>query len=386
MSIHFYDIDKIIEFRKDLHSHPELSGKEIHTSRKIVRFISKYNPDKIIENIGGYGVIAVFKGSIPGKNIMFRADMDALPIQEESSLNYKSTIKNIAHLCGHDGHSAILINLISRISENRPTRGSVSFLFQPAEETGEGAVNIINDKNFETPDFIFALHNLPGYSKNEILLKAGTFAAASRGMIIKLTGKQSHAAEPEKGISPALAMSELVTFFTELDTMDNLFSDFVLATVVYARLGEIAFGTTPGNAEVMVTLRSFTDNDMQQLTEFSKQKVNGISQKYKIQYELSFVDEFPATVNDPGCIKTITELCNKTGYNYKLLEQPFKWSEDFGRYTLIIPGALIGVGSGEEHPNLHNPGYDFPDEIIPVFTKFLFDVYQKFSEQVKINE
>jgi len=380
MKIDLAEIKEIVDFRKVLHRNPELSGKEKNTSLRIIHFIKQYNPDKIIENIGGHGVIAVFKGESAGKKIMFRADIDALPIHEESILEYRSINKNSAHLCGHDGHTAILVNLIRMFSENRPLKGDVLFIFQPSEENGEGAKKVLEDIHFETPDFIFALHNLPGFTENQFILKEGTFASASKGMIIKLTGKTSHAAEPEKGISPALAMAELVTFFTELNLMENLFSDFVLSTVVHARLGEIAFGITPGYAEVMVTIRSFSDSDMQELIKFSEQKVTGISQKYKIQSEISFVDEFPATVNNSKCIPQLISLCNENNIQYQILENPFKWSEDFGQFTSVIPGAMIGIGSGDNHPNLHNPFYDFPDSIIPLASEYLFDVYTKFQE------
>ena len=380
MKIDLAEIKEIIEFRKVLHRNPELSGKEKNTSLRIIHFIKQYNPDKIIENIGGHGVIAVFKGETSGKKIMFRADIDALPIHEESILEYRSINKNSAHLCGHDGHTAILVNLIRLFSKNRPSKGDVIFLFQPSEENGEGAKKVLEDIHFETPDFIFAIHNLPGFTENHFILKQGTFASASKGMIIKLSGKTSHAAEPEKGISPALAMAELVTFFTDLNSMDNLFSDFVLTTVVHARLGEIAFGITPGYAEVMITIRSFSDSDMKELIKYSELKVTGISQKYKIQSEISFVDEFPATVNNPECISQLISLCNENNFQYKILENPFKWSEDFGQFTSVIPGAMIGIGSGDNHPNLHNPLYDFPDSIIPLASEYLFNVYTKFQE------
>jgi amidohydrolase len=369
------DLDKIkdiIEFRKELHKYPELSGKEKNTAEQIKKFIQPFKPDKIIENIGGYGLLVVFQGSESGKSIMFRADMDALPIQEESEFLYKSKHKNIAHLCGHDGHTAILVNTIKLISSDRPKKGNVMFLFQPAEETGQGAMNVLKDSGFIIPDYIFGIHNIPGFEENRLLLKPGIIAAASKGMIIKLFGKTSHASEPEKGISPALAMSEIITYFNEVNLNKSTINNLILTTVVYARLGEIAFGTSPGYAEVMITLRSFSDSDMDWLIRISNQKIHEITSEQKIEYKVSYVEEFPSTENNADCINMLTSIAKSYDFDFCLLENPFKWSEDFGHFTRNISGALIGIGAGIDHPNLHNPNYDFPDNIIQEASRFLF--------------
>ncbi|OFX85702.1 MAG: hypothetical protein A2W99_06015 [Bacteroidetes bacterium GWF2_33_16] len=375
--------DKITEityFRRILHQYPELSGNEKKTSQQIKDYIQRFNPDKIIENVGGYGLLVVFEGKKHGKTVMFRADMDALPIQEESNIPYKSKNINIAHLCGHDGHIAILANTIRMFSEDRPHKGTAVFLFQPAEETGEGAIKVLSDNNFIIPDYIFGIHNIPGFAENQILLKSGAFAAASKGMIIKLFGKTSHASEPEKGISPALAMAELITFFDSLNANKATFNDMVLTTVVHARLGDIAFGTSPGYAEVMITLRAFSDNDMEWLIRNSTEKIHEITSEHRIDYNIHFVEEFPSTENNPECIEMLISVAKNNNSNLFLLEKPFKWSEDFGHYTKNIPGALIGIGSGIDQPNLHNPDFDFPDTIIQDAGQYLYTIYKFINE------
>ncbi|MDX9695318.1 MAG: amidohydrolase [Bacteroidales bacterium] len=372
MSLPFKVDPTIITLRKEIHQNPELSGNEKNTALRIKNYIERFNPDNIVENIGGNGLLVTFKGQKPGKTIMFRADIDALPIHEESEFLHKSINKNIAHLCGHDGHSAILANTIRLVSENRPTSGNIMFLFQPAEETGQGAINVLNDKNFVNPDFIFGIHNIPGFKENQILLKPGIIAAASKGMIIQLYGKTSHASEPEKGISPAIAMSEIITYFNEVNLNKSTFNSLILTTVVYARLGEIAFGTSPGYAEVMITLRSFSDSDMDWLIRISNQKIHEITSEQQIEYEVSYVEEFPSTENNADCINMLTSIAKSNDFDFCLLENPFKWSEDFGHFTRNIPGALIGIGAGIDHPNLHNPSYDFPDNIIQEASRFLF--------------
>ncbi|MGE0087891.1 MAG: amidohydrolase [Bacteroidales bacterium] len=362
----------IIALRKDIHQNPELSGDEKNTAQRIKSFILQFNPDTIIENVGGYGLLVAFNGEKPGKKIMFRADMDALPIQEESEFIHRSKNKNVAHLCGHDGHSAILANTIRLVSENRPKNGSIMFLFQPAEETGQGAIKVLADKNYIIPDFIFGIHNIPGFKENQILLKPGIIAAASKGMIIKLYGKTAHASEPEKGISPAIAMAEIITYFNEVNLNKSSFNNLILTTVVYARLGEIAFGTSPGYAEVMITLRSYSNSDMNWLIRISNQKIHEITSEQQIEYKVSYVEEFPSTENNADCINKLTAIAKSNDFDFCLLKNPFKWSEDFGHFTGNIPGALVGIGAGINHPNLHNPRYDFPDNIIQETSRFLF--------------
>ena len=206
------NLEELIEFRKDLHRNPELSGKEKNTSKKIVDFIKRFNPDEIITNIAGKGTAFIFKGNKEGKTILFRSELDALPISEQNSFEYKSRVENISHKCGHDGHMTILSGLASILKDEKPGKGKVIIHFQPAEETGEGAKAVLGDKKFSSlnPDYVFALHNLPGFPENTVIIKSGIFASASKGMIIKLRGKTSHASEPEKGISPVSAAASIM--------------------------------------------------------------------------------------------------------------------------------------------------------------------------------
>ncbi len=171
------NIDELIKLRKDLHCNPELSGKEKNTSAKIKNFISQFNPDEVISNIGGNGIAFIFKGKEEGKTILFRSELDALPISEQNDFEYKSSVENVSHKCGHDGHMTILSGLASLLKNKKPDRGKVVLLFQPAEETGEGAAKVLEDKKFEqiNPDYVFALHNLPGYPAGSVVIKNGNF-------------------------------------------------------------------------------------------------------------------------------------------------------------------------------------------------------------------
>lgn len=372
-------LKQIVALRRELHRFPELSGHEQQTAKKIKEWIQTANPDQIIENAGGYGLMAIFKGKSAGKNILLRADMDALPIHEINTFEHCSSKPGISHKCGHDGHSAILAGVAGWLGSNPPEKGSVILLFQPAEETGKGAAGVLADPQFAILDidFVFALHNLPGFPKNSVITRNHTFSAASKGLIIRLTGVTSHAAHPENGISPALAMADIIRKFGEISVENDDFQNFKLITVVHARLGNRAFGTSPGYAEIMATLRSYNDDDMKVLEDKAIAAVKLIADKYGLDERLEWTEEFPATNNNKKCVGLIREVSKEKNLKIIQVDEPFRWSEDFGHFLSKYPGALFGIGAGKRHPGLHHPDYDFPDELIPAGISIFTGLIQK---------
>lgn len=369
-------VDQLSKFRKTLHQYPEVSNQEHKTAQRVVEFLKKYSPSQLIEQVGGTGVIATFEGAQPGKHVLIRCELDALPIAEINDFEHKSTQAGVGHKCGHDGHMTMVAGLAPFLQDL--PRGKVSLLFQPAEETGEGALQMLNDEKFEAvqPDYVFALHNLPGVPLHQILVKSGPICAASKGMIIRLLGETSHAAEPQDGKSPALAMAAIVQMLAGLPKAHS-FEDFTLTTVIHALLGEIAFGTTPGYAEVRATLRTFSNTDMQKLTHEAVKQAQAIAQKYDLGIEIDWTEAFAATVNNAACVETIKKAAERSGFEVKLVTHPMKWSEDFGQFTERYPGALFGLGAGEHHPQLHNPDYDFPDEVLPTGIAMFWNIIQE---------
>jgi len=359
-------MNELKRLRHELHQNPELSNRESGTALRLNTFLTNHKPDDLLTNIGGEGLLAVYCGTEPGPDILFRADMDALPIMETNSISYKSSTDGVAHLCGHDGHMAILSGLAVHLSKHRPKRGRALLLYQPAEETGEGAFRALQDirKQDFNPEYAFALHNLPRYPKGSMLYIQETFAAASKGLLVKMHGKSSHAAEPEKGLSPALTVARTIEGLVHLSKSVGLFKGFVLLTVVYAKLGDVAFGTTPGYAEVGATLRSFSNEDMQLLTALSEELIRKVASEQNITVEISYTDDFPATVNDADAVACLTRSANKYEIPVVMLEHPNRWSEDFAHFTLACKGAIVGLGAGVNHPDLHRTDYDFPDDII----------------------
>lgn len=374
-----YNKTRLVELRQKLHKFPELSGNEYNTARLIKRVLLKYKPDQIIENLGGNGLAAIFRGKEAGPAVLFRCDMDALPICETNQFRYKSSKGSIAHKCGHDGHMAIMLGVAEAIYNDPPQKGSLILLFQPSEENGQGANNVLNDKKFQSirPDFVFALHNLPGYAEGSIILRKGVFAAASKGMINRLYGKTSHAGEPENGNSPALAMTDIVRGLTFLPQTDS-FEDFTLVTVIHSKLGGIAFGTSPGYAEVMATLRTYSNRDMESLSDKSIKLVNSHGAGYSLRVEINWTEEFPATVNNDEALDAIEQAAKQKKMQTIFIEEPLRWSEDFSNFTLKYPGALFGLGSGINHPQLHNPDYDFPENILDKGIEIYYELYRHY--------
>lgn len=360
------DLQDVIRLRQEIHQYPEVSGEEKETAKRIQKFLSQFDPDQMITDIGGDGVIATWNGEDDGPAVTIRAELDGLPIQELNDLDYASKHENKGHLCGHDGHMMMVAALAKMLAKDKPKKGKVNLLFQPAEETGQGAAAMLDDPKFKETQhqYLFALHNLPGHPKGDIIIRNNTFASASKGIIIELKGKTSHAAEPENGLSPAQAVAEIIQQIKVLpDTIEGL-EDFSLVTIVHAKIGERAFGTTPGQAVVMATLRAYKDDDLSLLDKKARDICEKISIKHKLECNISETEVFSSTINSPDCVQLIQNSAKDNGFKTKSLEEPFRWSEDFGLFTQAYEGAMFGLGSGEETPSLHNPDYDFPDDIM----------------------
>ncbi|MGB0969195.1 MAG: amidohydrolase, partial [Halocynthiibacter sp.] len=229
----------LTELRHDLHRQPEVSGDEVRTAARIVLELKKLGADQIWEGLGGAGVAAEFRGLEEGPTVLFRCELDGLPITEVSDLPYTSEISGKGHLCGHDGHMCMVLGLGMALAM-RPARGRVILLFQPAEETGFGAQAVIDDPRWPEikPNYAFAYHNVPGHALGEIGLRSGPANCASRGMQINLEGKSSHAAAPEDGISPAPAIAQMIQSLPALSSGTISDPDFGLSTLTHVNIGE----------------------------------------------------------------------------------------------------------------------------------------------------
>jgi amidohydrolase len=311
-------------------------------------------------------LISKFEGASSGPNILVRCELDGLPISESIEISHGSKNKGISHKCGHDGHMAILAGLALRLKTSKPESGSVSLLFQPAEETGQGARLVLDDNKFKQfePDIVLALHNLPGYEMGCVILKDNIFASASTGVRINLEGKTSHAGEPEEGNSPALAVAQLIQVLSSIPQFHTSLYQAAKVTIINARIGEVAFGTSPGEGDVMATLRAYSQDILDRLLKKTTEIATKTAETFNLKVKIDSMEPFPATINDPDIVSVIEKSAQEIDLETYKKEVPFAWSEDFGHFTSEFRGALIGVGAGNNHPALHHPDYDFPDELI----------------------
>lgn len=363
------------KIRRHLHQHPEVSNHEQETKKYVKSHLEKLDHDGLLE-VGKTGLAVFFKGEEQGKKILLRADMDALPIEEINDFEYKSQNPGVSHKCGHDGHTTIMLGVASSLSQNRPESGEVCLVFQPAEENGTGARQMLEDKNFEfKADKAFALHNLPGYPLHKIVCRKDTFTAAAKSLIFKLHGRTSHAAEPEKGINPGLAIAEILHLSESLSQVDFDRDDFRLITMVHVEMGEKAYGISAGYGEVHFTLRTWQNEVMDKLDKDLVKAIERICAKQKLKLEKEYLEIFHANENDEEAYEIIKKAAAENGFEYEDRKTGFKWGEDFGLFTDRYKGAMFGIGSGENCPALHNPDYDYPDEItetgVKMFTKIL---------------
>ncbi len=369
------ELEKLVSIRKYLHQNPELSHQEKNTSDFLKQEVKKTNPGELISQENGYGFLAKYQKEQTRPVIAFRTDMDALPIQEINTFEYKSQKDGVGHKCGHDGHATSMLGFAHEIKNI--LESPVELIFQGAEETGEGADLWLKDpamKDFN-PDKVFAYHNLPGFPLHSIIVRNNVFSAASVGVTIKLMGKTSHAGHPERGVSPALAVADLIKAIEDLPNTYE-YNDFTLTTVIHTLIGEIAFGTTPGYAELRATLRSFDNDDLDALCKYTEQFVQEVNQKYGLKTEVSYQEYFPATENDDESVDIVRAAAKNLELEIIEPDEPFRWSEDFAHFTLKTPGALFGVGSGTDHPALHNPDYDYPDALLSTVINMYKEIYR----------
>lgn len=300
----------------------------------------------------GQWFCAVHEEPEAAETIAFRADMDALPYGDGAS-----------HLCGHDGHSAVLAGL-GQLLENTKLGRNVVLIFQHAEETGEGGKICCQALEKYRVSRIYAFHNIPGYNEGAILLRRGTFACASLGMTISFAGAPSHAAYPENGLNPGFAAARFISLLPNI-TNRSRFNGMTMCSLAGAEIGAQAFGSAAGSAQVWLTLRAWHEGDVDMLISIIKETAAIEASKDGIEVSFSFCDIFPATVNDNATLEQVEQICHKVGLDCIEIPEPFRWSEDFGYYGSAARAVMVGIGAGLAWPQLHTANYTFNDEILP---------------------
>lgn len=373
--------DTLEKIRKELHKFPEVSEKEYETKKRIQAFLKEHTSCDVLP-VAKTGLLAIFDGNKEGKTVMLRADIDALPIQEINSFEHKSVNEGVSHKCGHDGHTAILLGVAKLLTEKPLHKGKIVLLFQPSEENGRGAQSVLEDSSFKelNIDYAFALHNLPGFTKQEIVVKENEFTSNVKSVVITLEGKTAHAAEPEKGFNPANAIAKILHFIKQETKNTPEDSDFFLATPVHITMGEKAYGVSAGYGEVHLTLRSWSTSLMNEKQQKIEQLLQKLEEKEKLNINTSWFEEFYANKNDKEAVDYIKKAATKQKLSINEITTPFKWGEDFGLFTQQFKGAIFGLGAGKDTPALHNPDYDFPDEVTVTGAQLFYNILKEVQQ------
>ncbi|MDE2485768.1 MAG: amidohydrolase [Alphaproteobacteria bacterium] len=358
----------LVAFRRDIHAHPELGFHEHRTSARIAEALTELGLE-VHTAIGGTGVVGVLRNGGSDRKIALRADMDALPIQEQTDLPYASRNQGAFHGCGHDGHVAMLLGAARHLVRTRRFDGTVSFIFQPAEEGLGGARAMIEAGLFEQcpADQVFALHNWPDLPLGEIATRPGPIMAAADKFEIQLVGRGAHAAMPHQTPDALLAAAQLVSQLNTIVSRCTPPQASAVLSVTQVHGGH-SHNVIPAEVRLVGTVRSF-DGAVQDAIEAALRRMcGGVAASFGLACEVAYTRYYPATVNDPEAAAQALQAAERCGATALLAPEPAFTSEDFAFMLQARRGAYLWLGQageGESVP-LHHPGYDFNDAAIPV--------------------
>lgn len=366
--------DELTEWRRDLHMHPELSQHETRTARVVAEKLRAWGFDAVEEGVGKTGVVGVLHGrNGPGEAILLRADMDALPMPEETGLEHASRNPGVMHACGHDGHTTMLLGAAKHLSETRNFDGTVYFCFQPAEEDGTGAQAMIDDGLFERcpARAVYGMHNWPGQPIGMFGLRPGPMMAAAGIFDIRVCGRGGHGAMPNLANDPIAGGAQIVT---ALQTIVARKIDPVQPAVVSVTRfnAGTAFNVIPDEARICGTVRAFDDDVTRQIGDEMHRICENVAAAMDVEVHFEIEpDCHPATVNDPKEAAFAADVLEAMvgPDNVRRDVPPTMGAEDFAFLSRQRPGAFIFIGNGDSAP-LHNTRYDFDDRASPVGVAF----------------
>ncbi|MFE5323070.1 amidohydrolase [Paenibacillus sp. NPDC056579] len=352
---------KLVEFRRDLHRHPELSMQEVETTRKIREFLENESITILPLDLP-VGVLAEIKGAYPGPTIALRADIDALPVQEETGLPYASTVSGKMHACGHDFHTAAILGAAVLLKKHeRLLHGSVRLLFQPAEEKGTGAQAMIEAGALEGIAAIFGMHNKPDLPVGTIGLAPGPLMASVDGFKIKVRGKGGHAAVPDAAIDPIVAASAIVGGIQTAVSRNTSPFDRVVVSVCSFHAGT-TWNVIPDTAVLDGTVRTFRPEVRHEMPDRLQRIATGIAAGYGASVELSWYSGIPTVNNDAAAVDIVREAAD--GLRLTVVDAvPSAGGEDFAHYQEKIPGCFLWMGTGGTE-EWHHPKFTLDEEAL----------------------
>ncbi|MFH2503934.1 M20 aminoacylase family protein [Klebsiella indica] len=361
-------IAEAIRWRRDFHACPELGYQEQETSRRVAELLVSFGL-QVHSGLAGTGVVATLENG-PGPVIGLRADMDALPITELGDVSYKSRNPGVMHACGHDGHSAMLLAAAAHLAQTRRFRGTVHFVFQPAEENLGGARKMVEEGLFERfpMDAIYALHNWPGIPLGQVVINSGAMMASLDAFEITLTGKSCHAAMPERGADPVVAAAQLIMALQTIPSRRLSPQEATVVSITQIAGGE-AINVLPDKVVLRGTFRCLNNQVRERVRGLIESYVAAQPQVSDVEGQILWYPGYPVTTNHAVEAQKVREaattLLGESAVSWN--GNPSMASEDFACMLEACPGAYFWIGTDGETPSkpLHNAGYDFNDDLIP---------------------
>jgi amidohydrolase len=366
-------LDLAVALRHELHQHPELACQETWTKKRLIDFLREHSSLEIVDR--GAWFYALYRAGKDRPNIAFRADFDALPMDETITLPYGSLFPGVAHKCGHDGHSAILAGFGLDICEHGAGK-NIYLVFQHAEETVQGGFECAPLMDEAGIAEVFACHNVPGMPVHSIAVMDDIASCGSTGMIITLTGVPAHASQPEDGRNPCFAIAEIIDSIPALADSGR-YKGLVLCTIIGIRAGKEAFGMSASEGRLMLTIRGQFDEELEELREKIEGKTRERAKFYGLEYGFEFRDRVPALRNHRESAARVRRAAQRLGLTTLNLDSPARGSEDFAWYTKRTRGAMFWVGAGTDRSPIHTAQFDFNDEIIPT----VVDLYRALVDE-----
>ena len=369
--------ESLVAIRRDLHAHPELCFKEVRTAQTVANLLTQWGIE-IHQGLGTTGVVGVIRSGTSSKAIGLRADMDALPLQEGNTFAHASQHPGQMHACGHDGHTAMLLAAAQHLAKHRDFDGTVYLIFQPAEEGGGGAREMIKDGLFERfpMQAVFGMHNWPGLEVGQFAVSSGAVMASSNEFRITIKGKGSHAALPHNGIDPVLIAAQLVQAFQGIITRNKKPVDAGVISVTMIHAGQ-ATNVIPDSCELRGTVRTFSTEVLDMIEARMRKLSEHLCAAHETHCEFHFNRNYPPTINHPRETQFVQDVIKEVfGPDRLQVQEPTMGAEDFSFMLQKVPGAYFFIGNGDGvhreigHGGgpcmLHNPSYDFNDQLLPL--------------------
>lgn len=379
--------DKLTEWRRDFHQHPELGFEEIRTSGIVADHLEKLGLE-VQRGIGKTGVVATLHGTEPGPTIALRADMDALPMDDQKQVPYRSQVPGKAHTCGHDAHTSILMGTAQFLTEKKiPFKGNIKFIFQPAEEGLAGAEAMIRDGVLENPkvDAIAGLHVFYGVPTGRVTVTRGVAMAAADMITIKIIGKGGHAAHPHRSIDSVSVTAEVLSALQHIVSRQT---DPLESAVI--TIGQINGGSAHNiiAPEVVMhgTVRTLNEAIRKEMPARIERVIKGVTEALGATYEFEYVMGYPTVSNDDSMVDLMWDAATQVlGGSKAELANPSMGGEDFAYYTHHVPGVFFRLGVGSDAKNIeyphHHPLFDIDEDALPIGVAMLSQIALTYLEK-----